>query len=300
MLMMAIELGEDKDALDYLDHFLKIRRALLRLWDKEECFFYDTLYPVKGKRIPLKVRSLVGLVPMAAVETLEPAKLRQLPRLQREIEKLQRKDNNFRSGVDGRYLLTALDHEHIDDLLKAVFDPDEFYSPFGIRSLSKQHEKEPITLEINGKNHELTYEPGDSKSKMFGGNSNWRGPIWAPLNQMLIESLHHYHAHFGEAGQIPGKRPMTFEEGALDLVKRLLRALECDTEGKRAFWGENPYFQTDPNWRDHVLFHEHFHAETGQGLGASHQNGWTALVAKLIHTQGRAIYASDTHQTNEC
>jgi hypothetical protein len=297
MLEIATELGQDEDAVKYLSHFVKIRRALLKLRDRNSHFFYDVLYPSSGKRVPLKIRSLVGLVPLIATTTLDPAKVEKLPRLQGKIEKLVKKEADFRPGASGCYLLTALRHDHIDKLLQAVFDPDEFYSAYGIRSLSKLHETQPVTLKLNGENHELTYEPGDSSSKMFGGNSNWRGPIWAPINQMVIEALHHYHSHFGEQGSIPGKLSMTYEEGAVALVKRLLRALECNSKGIRPFWGENEYIQTDPEWRDHILFYEHFHAETGQGLGASHQNGWTALIAKLIQTQGRPAYNPNTERT---
>jgi len=147
-----------------------------------------------------------------------------------------------------------------------------------------------VKHKIGDKELSLTYEPGDTTSDMFSGNSNWRGPIWTPLNHLVIESLYCYHDYLGNSLLLPSKEPIFLEQAALDLVERLVSLFKRNAEGKRPFYGENEYFQSDPNWRDYIWFYEHFHAETGSGLGATHQNGWTAMVAKLIHTRGRAVF----------
>lgn len=295
MLAIAVELGEDADAVAFLEHFLKIRRALLRLWDDKTRFFYDYLYLPGGRRMPLKVRSIAGLVPLVAAMAFDPIHLQALPRLQAKIDQLRQDDPDFQPGKDGCYLLAALDQNHIAALVKAVFDEDEFYSPFGIRSLSRYHEKHPVTCKIGGKTYALKYEPGDTADNMFGGNSNWRGPLWTPLNTLLSEVLYTYHTYFDGSLRV-GRRRFDFEQQAFDLVARLISLFKRNEDGMRPYFGSNTYFQTDPHWRDYVWFYEHFHAETGQGLGASHQNGWTAMVAKLLQTQGRAIQVSESNE----
>jgi hypothetical protein len=289
-LAMAIELAREDDALEYLDHFLRLRTSLVELWDEESGFLYDVLHMPDGKQIPLKVRSLVGLIALTAVMTLELGALKTLPRIHDRLLALGESEADFRQGEDGCLLLMTLSRDKIERILKAVFDPSEFHSPYGVRSLSRYHEANPITLEIDGKEHTLKYEPGESLSKMFGGNSNWRGPIWAPINQLVAEALHHYHAYFGDTVRVQNSHALSFEQGALDLVERLIRLFKRGADGRRPFYGENMYLQTDPQWRDYLWFYEHFHGDTGEGLGASHQNGWTALIAKLLQNQGRSIF----------
>lgn len=279
MLVMAVEQGQEDDAVLFLGHFLKIREALETLWDADNHFLYDVLYTAHGTPSPIKSRSMVGLVPLVAVTLLDPSTLNKLPRLREAMK-------HYQVGANGCYLLSALSTDKIEALLRAVFDADEFYSPYGVRSVSKIHEKQPLHYEFDGKKFDFQYEPGDSLSKMFGGNSNWRGPIWAPLNHLIIEALHYYHAFWGD--QIKLNNEMTLEQGAIDLVNRLVRLFKRDQQGKRPFFGKNEYMQT--HWQDYYWFYEHFHGDTGEGLGASHQNGWTALIAKLIHDEGRAIY----------
>jgi hypothetical protein len=291
LLAIAIELGEDEDAAGFLTHFMHIRKALLTLWDDETQFFYDLLYTPETGRMLLKVRSLVGLVPfVAAALLLDPASLDALPQLRARLDALRLDGVEFKTGMNGCHLLAALSPEKISALLKAIFDSAEFYSRYGIRSLSKYHEKHPVTYKIGDETFELNYEPGESSKKMFGGNSNWRGPIWAPLNQLMIEALYVYHEYFGDQFPVPGNEPMLLDEAAHDLSRRLISVFQRDDKGCRPLHGDNNYFQSDPHWRDYFWFYEHFHGETGEGLGASHQNGWTALIAMLIQTEGRANF----------
>lgn len=287
LLAMAVESGQEDDALRFLEDFAAIRQALTKLWDDESHFFYDVLFMSQGKQQSLKIRSLVGLVPLVGVLLLDPDRLDALPRLKQTLEEQY---GEFRSEVNECYLLTAASRQQIGHLIAAVFDPGEFYSPHGVRSLSKFHESQPFTCEIEGETHTLTYEPGESSDNMFGGNSNWRGPIWPPLNQLTIEALHYYHAAWGKSLKLPDGTTFDFEKAAADLASRLVSLFKMDEQGWRRYFGENEFFQTNPHWKQYLWFYEYFHAETGAGLGTSHQNGWTALVAKLIQNQGKEVF----------
>ena len=287
LLAMAVELGHDDDALAFLDHFLSIRRALERLWDEDSAFYYDVLHLPDGKQMPLKVRSVIGLLPLTAVLPLDVNATAPLRRFSQRLKALSHKDAEFSTDADGCLLLAALPRHRAERLLTTLFDPAEFHSPFGVRSLSRYHEAHPLTREIAGKEYTLRYEPDESLSRVFGGNSNWRGPVWAPFNQLMAEALHAYHAHFGDQFRIDGS--LSLEDAAHDLVDRLIRLFKRAPDGRRPFFGDIHYFQTDPNWRDYIWFYEHFHPDTGEGLGASHQNGWTALVGKLIHNRGHSV-----------
>jgi hypothetical protein len=288
LLAIAVELGEDADAAAFLTHFIEIRKALIALWSDEDQFFYDLLYTPETGRMLLKVRSLVGLVPLTGALLLDPASLDSLPQLRARVDALRRDGIEFKAGVNGCYLLSALAPEKLSVLLKAIFDSAEFYSPYGMRSLSKAHEAKPVSYKIGDETFDLKYEPGEASKKLFGGNSNWRGPIWAPLNQLIVEALYIYYEYFGDDFCIPGAPPLN--AAAHDLTRRMIRIFQRDDEGCRPFHGKNDYFQSDPHWRDYLWFYEHFHGETGEGLGASHQNGWTALIAWLIQTDGRGSY----------
>ena len=296
MLGMAVELGRDDEAVTYLDHFLRIRSALFGLWDEETHFLYDVLHMPDGESIQLKVRSVVGLIALSAVLPLNLDAFKPLKQIHRRLLALGESTPDFRSGADGHVLLAALSQDKLEHVINTVFDPSEFHSPYGVRSLSCYHEDHPVIYEIDGKEYTLRYEPGDSSDKMFGGNSNWRGPVWAPINQLIAEALHAYHDHYGERLSIQSGEAMTLEQGALDLVKRLVNLFKRDAEGRRPFFGTNEYLQNDPHWRDYLLFYEHFHGSTGAGLGASHQNGWTALIAKLIQNEGRSLITPVPHR----
>jgi hypothetical protein len=233
------------------------------------------------------VRSFGGLVPLIAAVPLDPATLDRLPRLRRAIEAQADAQPEFRPGADGARMLAALPLRQIKHLLGILFDPAEFYSRHGVRSLSKYHAQHPVSLELDGKAHELCYEPGNSPDRTFGGNSNWRGPIWAPLNLVTVEALHTFQGYFGSPIIRRGKRRISAETGARQVVRRLVEPFKRNERGVRPIQGENELLQTGPLWRDYFWFFEYFHAESGQGLGAAHQNGWTACIALLLQTGGR-------------
>jgi hypothetical protein len=287
MLAMAVELGDDEDADYFLNHFLSMRTSLQRLWDENDQFFYDVLALPDGERIPLKVRSLAGLIPLVAAMIIEPQSLDTLPGVQAHLRQLATEIADLEPNPNGCILLSVVPQPQLKHLLDVVLAPKEFFSPYGLRSLSKVHAQEPVKLELGDKSFELDYVPGNSKDKMFGGNSNWRGPIWAPLNHVFIEALYTYDDYF-ETDLIQHEdKPISLAEAAQQLVQRLTSIFKYDQRGYRPYLGDNQIFQTDANWHEMFWFHEHFHPETGEGLGASHQNGWTAFVAGLIQNQGR-------------
>lgn len=297
LLRMAVELEEEKDAVGFLDHFAQFSQALTHLWDKKTNFFYDRLYQPGHRSIPLKVRSLAGLVPLVAVTALDPEQVKNLPQLQQQLDQLQAEHPTLISeiGANGDYLLAPLSHDRINKLLTTVFDEAEFYSPYGLRSVSKYHKKNPASCKINKKEYKLSYEPGESSDKTFGGNSNWRGPLWVPVIELMIEALVLYHGYYADNLQLPwsDKGKASLDQANHDLRNRLNSLFKRNEQDWRPFYGDEPYFQTDPYWRDHILFYEYFHAENGQGLGASHQNGWTALIAKLLYDHGRPVQVSN-------
>jgi len=292
MLKISIHLSEEEPiyqdmATKFFEHFLRIASAMTHcggeekhhsLWDEEDGFFYDMLHLPNDEIHPLKVRSLVGLLPLLAVETLETKTLKSLPVLSRRMEWFLSKRPDMSSslaciyegGCEDRRLLSIVTKERLLRILTRLFDEEEFLSPFGIRSLSKYHEKHPYSFNVDGNSYEVKYVPGESDNEMFGGNSNWRGPIWFPINFLLIESLQKYHHYYGDELKLEfptgSGNHLTLWEISRELSKRLITLLTQQ--------GESP------------LFYEYFNAETGQGLGASHQTGWTALVAKLIHQSG--------------
>lgn len=307
MLVIALELAQTKPAYEdvatkFFEHFVYIADALhfLReegygLWNEEDGFWYDVLRLANGDYEYLKTRSFVGLISLFAVETLETELLEKVPEFTRHMEwfiqyrpgLMERIAPLTETGVNGRRLLSIINREQIVRILEKMFDPDEFLSDYGLRSVSKYHERNPYTFHLDGQTHELRYEPGETSTGLFGGNSNWRGPIWFPVNYLMIESLQKYHHYYGEAFTVEmpygSGRQMNLDQAANDLSRRLQRIFARDDEhGRRAVFGQNQYFQTDPHWRDYIPFYEYFHGDNGQGLGASHQTGWTALVAKLI------------------
>lgn len=301
MLSMALELASNNPAYEdvaskFFEHFANIARAMNRkggsgLWDEEDGFFYDRM-SVNGQYVSMKIRSLVGLTPLFAVEILEESVLNKLPNFRKRMEWFleHRKDlvhETFiaEKGECERHLLAIAGKERLQRILQYMFDEGEFLSDFGIRSLSKFYENNPYRFQCGGEYHEVSYVPGDSNSWMFGGNSNWRGPIWFPMNYLLIESLEKYHHFYGNDFTIEypkgSGQQRTLQEATRDLSLRLIRLFTKDQNGIR------PALQHEED--EHLLFHEFFHGDSGKGLGASHQTGWTALVAKLLQSDHASL-----------
>jgi hypothetical protein len=307
MLAIAIELARHEPiyedvASKFFEHFLYIADAMncrreqdhLGLWDPGDEFYYDQLFLPDGERIPLKVHSVVGIIPTFAVETLGSGTLEHLPRLRRRIDWFLRNrpelaENVARIELGGtreRRLLAIVNPDRLRRILRRAFDESEFLSPFGLRMLSRFHYDNPFVLRVGNAEFRVDYEPAESTSGLFGGNSNWRGPVWFPLNYLFIESLQKFHYYLGDDYRVEfptgSGKMLTLWECSMELSRRLIALFARGADGRRPFNGEVALFQRDPLWRDHILFHEYFHGETGEGLGASHQTGWTALVAKLI------------------
>jgi hypothetical protein len=320
MLAIAIELGRHDPVYEHLankffEHFLYIADAMnsqiddddngIGLWDPQDEFYYDQLYLPTGERIPLKVRSAVGVIPVFAVETLDPDTLEKLPLLKQRVEwfianRPELAENVARIEIGGmrqRRLLAIVNPDRLRRILRRIFAEEEFMSPYGMRALSKFHEANPFVLNVGGASFRVDYEPAESTSGLFGGNSNWRGPIWFPLNYLLIESLQKFHYYLGNDYTIEfptGSGTMlTLWEISQQLSHRLISLFRIGADGKRPFQRANSALEHDVHWRDHLLFHEYFNGDTGEGLGASHQTGWTALVAKLI--QQTADYEAPQH-----
>jgi Mannosylglycerate hydrolase MGH1-like glycoside hydrolase domain len=311
LLMIALELAFNEPVYEdvankFWEHFLYIVRAMnscrsdgAGIWNEEEGFYYDVLRIPNGPQIPLKIRSVVGLIPLFAVQTIEPGVLDKLESFARRMHWLQehRPDlacNVTRMTTGGkkqqRQLLSILDERRLRRVLSVMLDEKEFLSPFGIRSLSAYHRDHPFAFEAKGRKYSVDYEPAESTTPLFGGNSNWRGPVWYPMNYLIIESLQKYYHFFGESFKIEcptgSGKLMTLGQVAIELSHRLSQLFLKDKGGRRAVYGDNQTLQSDPNWRDLISFYEYFHGDTGRGLGASHQTGWTALVAKLIQQNG--------------
>ena len=290
-------------ASKFFEHFLYIASAMNGignggLWDDTDGFFYDRLRLPDGQSMLLRVRSMVGLIPLFAADTIEPEVIETLPGFERRMEWFLKHRPDLagnvasltREGMQSRRLLSVLVRSRLVQVLERLLDETEFLSPYGIRSVSKFHERHPFSLTVDGQEHSVRYEPAESSTGLFGGNSNWRGPIWFPVNYLLIESLQRYNHYFGEdlLVEFPtgsGKR-VTLGQAAAELSRRLSHLFLRDPEGRRAVFGGAEKYQRDPQFRDHVLFYEYFHGDNGAGIGANHQTGWTALVAKLLQQSG--------------
>ena len=310
MLAIAMELAREDSTYEdvaskFWEHFLYIAAAMnnlgqdgISLWDEEDGFYYDVLHAGNGDHVPLKVRSMVGLIPLFAVETLEPEVLEALPGFKRRLEWFidNRPDLIANAacmrtrGARERRLLSIVTQDRLRRVLQVMLDENEFLSPYGIRALSRAHRDRPYMLNVAGQRHEVSYEPGESTTGLFGGNSNWRGPIWFPVNFLLVESLQRFHHYLGDAFTVEcptgSGQWMNLKEVAAELSQRLARPFVRGTDGKRPVHGTNEQFQTDSHWRDLVLFYEYFHGDNGRGVGASHQTGWTGLIAKLLQQTG--------------
>jgi hypothetical protein len=307
LLRMAIELARVRPVYEdiaskFFEHFLYIAASMNRegdrgLWDSGDGFYYDRIRFDDGRSETMRIRSMVGLIPLFAVETLEEDVFTDLPGFARRAawfihnrpDLCANLSSMTHKGQRGRMLMALCGPERLRALLRRMLDPEEFLSPYGIRSLSRFHAKNPYVLTVNGEAHSVNYEPAESASYLFGGNSNWRGPVWFPVNYLLIESLQKFGHYYGDTLMVndpaASNRQLTLDEVAADLSRRLTRLFMRGEQG-RAIWGANAKLQNDPEFRDHLLFHEYFHGDTGEGLGASHQTGWTALVAKLIQQNG--------------
>jgi hypothetical protein len=310
MLGMALELARDNHATEdmaskFFEHYIAIADAMnnlggMGLWDEEDGFYYDQLH-VDGRSHPLKVRSLVGLIPLLAVGVLEMEHIEPLPGFKKRLDwflgnraDLAKQISHIvPMGSGHEHLLLAITtQERLVRVLRYMLDENEFLSPYGIRSLSRVHEKHPYVIRIDGMESRVDYAPGESDTGLFGGNSNWRGPIWFPVNYLLIEALERYHHFYGDALRVEcpvgSGRMLTLQEVADDLRRRLASIFLPDRDGRRPCHGDEERYARDPAFKDLVLFYEYFHADTGRGVGASHQTGWTALAGRLIQDLGKA------------
>ena len=311
LMTIALELARHNHvyediATKFFEHFLGIAEAMTNLgdtgvglWDEEDQFFYDALNLPDGRVTPLKVRSMVGLIPLFAVETLEPEMLEELPAFKQRLKWYLKNRPELASlvsrweepGLGERHLLSLLRGHRMKALLRRMLDETEFLSDYGVRALSKVHEQQPYVYHVNGDSLVVRYQPAESDSGLFGGNSNWRGPIWFPVNYLLIESLQKFHHYYGDDFTVEcptgSGNFVTIEQAAEEISRRLTGIFLRDQEGRRAVFGDHPKLQDDPHFRDHLLFYEYFHGDTGRGVGAAHQTGWTGLVAKLLQPRRR-------------
>jgi len=308
MLSMAMELARDDPAYEdvaskFFEHFVYIAQAMndmggagIGLWDDEDGFYYDVVH-LDDKRVPMKVRSMVGLVPLFASQTFEPEELARFPGFSRRMQWFlnhhpdlgEHVDMSQRTPRGARLLLTIANRKKLERIYRYVFDENEFLSPHGVRALSKYHGEHPFVIHHDGQGYAVDYEPAESTTSLFGGNSNWRGPVWFPMNFLLIESLQRIHFYYGNDFKVEcptGSGQHNTLWGAAAEISHRLTHIFMRRGGRRPVYGGVSLFQNDPHWRDYINFYEYFHGETGAGLGANHQTGWTALVAKLIEQSG--------------
>jgi hypothetical protein len=301
---MALELARDDDiyqdmASKFLEHFGAISHAIngfrgAGLWDEEDGFYYDRI-ELNGKSEPLRVRAVAGFIPMLAATIIRRDDVEQfagfVQRAQWDAKFRPEQLQHSLQANDGNSerLLSVLTRAQLERLLHRLFDEDEFLSPFGIRSLSRFHEQNPSFYAVGGETYALDYEPGEGTSGSFGGNSNWRGPVWFPINYLILESLRIYHLFYGESLRVEfptrSGQWMTLGEAARNLAHRLQGLFLPDAAGHRPCNGSERRYAEDPHWQGLLLFSEYFHADTGRGCGASHQTGWTALIADLMNLE---------------
>ena len=310
LMTIALELAKENRAYEdvaskFLEHFAYISRAMnnmagkgIELWDEEDGFYYDVLRLRSGQSFPVRLRSMVGLIPLFAVETLESELIDTLPGFKQRMQSFIEFVPEFADAIQTRTtatnirrFLSLVNGDRLRRVLAVMLDETEFLSPHGIRSLSRVHREHPYMLRLGETDYRVEYEPAESRSGQFGGNSNWRGPVWFPPNFLIIESLQKFHFFLGDDFTVEcptgSGRHLNLWDISLELERRLTRIFLRDEQGRRPVHGARETFQNDPHWRDLVLFYEYFHGDNGSGLGASHQTGWTGLVAKLIQqTQG--------------
>ena len=314
MLEIALILTEydsmyEEIAFRFLEHFVWITFAMDRiggrhedLWDAEDGFFYDILRLPNGQSMRLKVRSMVGLIPLCASTTFEPGVVKQHPKIMElialfvkrhpEVAKSMSRAEDQLAGYGGRRLLSVCNKEKIERILSYMLDENEFLGPYGIRSLSKYHLEHPFAFELGGREYKVQYLPAESDTGMFGGNSNWRGPVWMPVNGLLIRGLLNLYQFYGDDFKVECPKgsgtQMTLFEVSKEIARRLSSAFLRDASGKRPIYGGTKKFQDDPHWRDYILFYEYFHGDNGAGLGANHQTGWTGLIARSLDIFARS------------
>ena len=309
MLSIALELAREDRAYEdvaskFFEHFVYICRAMnnigdakIELWNKADGFFYDVLHLPDGKKFPMKVRSMVGLIPLFAVETLDSELIDRLPRFKHRMQWFIENRPDFSLHIetqsqDGevRRFLSLVNRHRLPKVLRYMLDEQEFLSPYGVRALSRYHKDHPYVFSMMGTSQSVEYQPAESTNGLFGGNSNWRGPVWFPVNYLLIESLQKFHYYFGDSFTVEyptgSGQKRTLADVAAELSRRLTHTFLRGPDGRRPVYGGAEKFQQDPHWRDLILFYEYFHGDNGAGIGASHQTGWTGLVAKLIQQSG--------------
>jgi hypothetical protein len=306
MLEICCELAAERPAyadmtVKFIEHYLWIASSLVNagggvgMWDEEDGFFYDVLRPPSGASERLKVRSMVGLLPLCAVTVFEGQFLKQYPQFVPRLRQFAEArpeltafiQDPTRRGWKDRRLASVLNETKLRRVLSRMLDEQEFLSPYGIRSISKHHERHPYVFRAGAQDYSVSYLPAESDSGMFGGNSNWRGPIWMPVNGLIVRALLQYYAYFGDAFTVEcptgSGRQMTLYQVAEELSRRLSNIFRRGSNGERPVYGGTRKFQDDPHWRDLILFYEYFHGDNGAGLGASHQTGWTGIVARTMH-----------------
>ena len=320
MLRVSLELSKrdpvyEDMTIKFLDHFLHIARAMtdmgnegIGLWDDQDNFFYDVLCMPSGDKIPLRLRSMVGLIPLFAVGIVEPDVIAKLPDLWSKIESYRQRRPELaglvsrwnEQGVQGRRLFSLARVFRMTKMLRRMLDEEEFLSPFGVRALSRSYLDRPYDFEYDGVHYRVSYEPGESTDALFGGNSNWRGPVWMPVNYMLIENLRRFYQFYGDGLTVEcptgSGTMMTLNQVADELCRRLLSLFLRGPDGRRPVFGNYEKFQVDPQFKDYILFHEYFHGDNGRGCGASHQTGWTGLIANLINQLAAAASGAGAHQ----
>lgn len=306
LLTIALEVARENPAYEdvaskFFEHFVYICHAMnhagcsdVELWDKESGFYYDVLHLPNGDHLPMRVRSMVGLTPLFAVETLRADLINKLPGFKKRMmwfienrpEFAQHIEKQIAEDGHERWFLSLVNRDRLPKVLRYMLDETEFLGPHGIRAVSRHHLDNPYVLHAGGTEHRVDYEPAESSTGLFGGNSNWRGPVWFPVNFLLIESLQKFHFFFGDDFKVEfpygSGHQETLWHVAGEISRRLTHIFLRDEDGRRPVFGGSDKFQNDPHWQDHVLFYEYFHGDNGAGIGASHQTGWTGLVAKLI------------------
>ena len=311
MLQIALELASQDPVYEgmtgkFFEHFFRIASSMDRvgdnedeMWDEEDGFFYDLLRLPDGSAQRLKVRSMVGLLPLCATTVIPEEFIKRFPKAVEQARRFVQRNADLvptiappnKPGVKGRRLFAVLDETKLRRVLERMLDEDRFLSPYGIRSLSRQHLEHPFMFHVHGEEYRVQYLPAESNTGMFGGNSNWRGPVWMPVNGLIIRALLHFHLYYGDSFKIEcptgSGKLMNLFEVSREIANRLAATFMRDGKGRRPVYGGSTKFQTDPHWRDLVLFYEYFHGDNGAGLGASHQTGWTGLVGTLITLFGQ-------------
>jgi len=303
MLQISLELAThnqvyEEMAIKFTQHFFWIASTMAggsdsghKMWDEEDHFYYDVLVMPNGDACPLKIRSLVGLLPLCAASVFPPALEERFPEMLRRVrsflsEQSELAVNMTPKNANGAFLLSIMDESKLRDVLKVMLDENEFLSPYGIRSISRYHAEHPYIFNANGQEYRVDYWPAESESGMFGGNSNWRGPIWFPINALIVRALHNLHLYYGDNFKIEcptgSGNLKNLSEVAEDIALRLTGIFLTDKNGRRPLYGNDEKSQNDPHWKDHLMFYEYFHGDTGAGVGANHQTGWSGFVAALI------------------